>query len=165
MLWDAGSFPPWHGTANSPLSTLETFHLVFFRHSSLLKSAILELLLEAAQRPRISASGAFIPPLLVLPFSAPSLDLAVDFGQGAAGVTQGAQSTWSCRIPVPFSTPCSGCSSSREPGAGLHHKPSSSALEWKIKLQSSHQCSPSCSVFCVSPVGASSGSVWVWHPN
>lgn len=135
MLWDAGSFPPWHGTANSSLSTLEAFHLVSFRHSSLLKSAILVLLLEAAQRTGISASDAFIPPLVVLPFPAPAwaaLGLAVEFGagnRGDPGCPKPLELQDSCLSPPPSS-----CSSSRKPGAALHHKAPSPALEWAISL-------------------------------
>lgn len=126
MLWDAGSFPPWHGTANSSLSTLETFLLVFF-FSSLLKSAILVLLLEAAQRPGIKWIKLIKELVQLMLLSLLWLSLlflpSPRFGwnpwiwlwswgreQLAAGVTQGVQSTWTCRIPVFYlSTPSSGC--------------------------------------------------------
>lgn len=172
MPWDAGSFPPWHGRANSSSSTLETFHLVFFRHSSLLKSATLVLLLEAAQRPGISASDAFIPPLVVLPFSASAqepLDLAVECGQGTAGsrgdpecpTHLGPQDSWGLFIhsilQLQFQQGAQGA---------LHHKPSSPPLEWISSCtQSSCQCFPFRSVFCVAPVAANTESVWPWDQN
>lgn len=137
--------------------------MVFFRHSSLLKSAILVLLLEAAQRLGTSASDAFISPLVVLPFSAPSLDLAVGFGQGAAG------SRHDPRCPKYLDLQDSCALSPLHPlaaapagNSGLVCITNPPALPWNGKLsctQSSCQCSPFCFVFCVSPVGASTGSV------
>lgn len=126
------------------------------------------LLLETAQRPGTGASDAFIPPLPVLPSSAPSLDLAVEFGQGAAAVgwPRVPKAPGAAGFLCPF--PLHALAAAPAGNSGLVCITNPPALPWDGKsscTQSWCQCSPFCGVFCVSPVGASSGSAWVGHPN